>query len=1138
MAYARRAREGTAAMRPSRGFAAILGLVVILTLVTWSPAGAQAVSDPTDMAPGVTTQLTLITGDTVLLEEYPDGRQAVSIDAAPRASGEPIFETLEMGGEVYVLPSDAARLVPEMLDRELFNVTKLVDYGYVDGVPVIVDADNTRRGAVRQPAVEGLTVTSELESIGAVAATVEPGGDWWEQAGTAPNQTFDAGSSASIERVWLDAQVEATLDESAPLVGAPQARDIGLDGTGTTVAVLDTGIDDQHPDLAGKVVASANFTDSNTSDDLHGHGTHVSGIVAGTGAASGGSFTGVAHGAELMNGKVLGDDAVGQFSWVIEGIEWAAEGGADVINMSLGGDPTDGTDPLSQAANTLTEQHNVLFVVAAGNSGSADQTVATPAAADAALAVGSVTKSEFLAFSSSRGPRKGDFAIKPDVTAPGVLIASARAEGTSIGIPAENDAYRATSGTSMASPHVAGAAAILRQAEPQLTPAEVKARLVTTAVPRATNDVYEQGGGRIDVPAALDVPVEATPATVNLGYFRWPQDNVEPVSADVTYTNLTDDPLTLDLVLGVESRDGVVPSEGMLSVSPNTLTLAPGEVGVATVTVDVTGGEHGLYGGYLVAESGGEVVTRTPVGFYHESEHYDLTVTGVARDGSPASAPSSFDVVNIDNRRIFTEGSVGFDDGTGTVRVPPGNYSVMSAIFTGPEGATTDCSMVGEPEVEVTGPTAVTLDAGDAAPITIDTPDHPDAIPVQHWALDYRRTAAEGGSFFHRYLAPVSAFPNGMYAAATDPVTLGSLTFTHRSRHGAGEPATPYLYDLVFSHADGIPTDPGHTAETESLARVDNGFASDSGDHIAGEIRHFWTPGLAISSAEFVPLPMLAERVEYLVPGVARYQQSIFAQGTELGRMFEPITEYAAGEQRDQTWHGGPRRSGMREGGPFDISRVVTRLADTLRMPLMEWADTHPSHWSPGDTAVDTTAFRLFQDDELIFEDLGPPTGVPVSPDSAVYRIEFDVARDAEWWTTSTQTSTAWTVHSERPPGPSFVVLPLVMVDYDADLDLRNTSPHPRDRSGPPVIEIQARHQAGADGPPIAGARLWTSYDDGETWRRRAGRGLGDGRFEFRLDARDPLETTGFVSLRVEAWDSNDNRIEQEIIRAWRLAER
>ncbi|HEX6335742.1 MAG TPA: S8 family serine peptidase, partial [Jiangellaceae bacterium] len=788
-------------MRLRREFATGLGLAVVLAMAAGVPAGAGPESGPSGAQPIDTAEaVTLITGDTVWLEEFTDGSRAVSIDAAPRATTEPVFETVEIEDDLYVLPSDAAALVPEKLDRELFNVTKLVDYGYTDGVPVIVDLESARSRTLRQPTVEGLAVEAELSSIGAVAATVEPGGRWWQQAAPASIQTLNSGPLAAIDAVWLDERVDVTLDESVPLIGAPQAWDTGLDGTGVTVAVLDTGIDDQHPDLAGKLVAQENFTDSDTARDRHGHGTHVSGIVAGTGEASGGQFTGVAHGAQLMSGKVLGDGGVGQVSWVMAGMEWAAENGADIVNMSLGTeDPTDGTDPMSQALNSLTEQHDVLFVVAVGNSGSADQTVASPAAADAALAVGSVSKAEFLAFSSSRGPRKGDFAIKPDVTAPGVLITSARAEGTSIGNPAEHPAYRETSGTSMASPHVAGAAAILLQAHPELSPAELKARLSTTGVPRTTYDVYQQGGGRIDVPAALDAPVQATPSPVNLGYFRYPQEDVEPASAEVTYANLTDQPLTLDLTLDVESRDGAVPSEEMLSVRPDTLALGPGEHGVVTVTVDVTAGEHGLYGGYLVAQAGGQAATRTPVGFYHEPERYDLTVNGVARDGSPAGAPSSFDVVNVDNRRLLAEGSVEFVDGTGTVRVPPGTYSVMGVIFTGPEGATTDWSMVGEPEFEVIGPTTVTLDARDAAPITIDTPDHPDATPVQHWALDYRRTAAVGGSVNHRYLAPASAFPDGMYAAATEPVTLGGLIFTHRSRLGAGEPATPYLYDLVFS---------------------------------------------------------------------------------------------------------------------------------------------------------------------------------------------------------------------------------------------------------------------------------------------------------------------------------------------------
>lgn len=116
--------------------------------------------------------------------------------------------------------------------------------------------------------------------------------------------------------------------------------------------------------------------------------------------------------------------------------------------------------------------------------------------------------------------------------------------------------------------------------------------------------------------------------------------------------------------------------------------------------------------------------------------------------------------------------------------------------------------------------------------------------------------------------------------------------------------------------------------------------------------------------------------------------------------------------------------------------------------------------------------------------------------------------------------------------------LPLILVDYDIDLDPLNTAPSPDERRGPSTVDILVRHQTGADQTPIAGARLRTSYDDGQTWRQVPTTDLGEGRFRFLLDQRDPAGTTGFVSLRVEAWDTDGNRSDQEIIRAWRLPPR
>ena len=114
-----------------------------------------------------------------------------------------------------------------------------------------------------------------------------------------------------VERIWLDGVVHASLDESVPQVGAPEVWAEGFDGSGVTIAVLDTGIDETHPDVAGRVIAAENFSTSPEVTDLHGHGTHVASIAAGNGAASDGQFTGVAPRADLVNAKVLDDTGQG-----------------------------------------------------------------------------------------------------------------------------------------------------------------------------------------------------------------------------------------------------------------------------------------------------------------------------------------------------------------------------------------------------------------------------------------------------------------------------------------------------------------------------------------------------------------------------------------------------------------------------------------------------------------------------------------------------------------------------------------------------------------------------------------------------------------------------------------------------------
>ncbi|MFI9811903.1 S8 family serine peptidase [Saccharothrix variisporea] len=278
----------------------------------------------------------------------------------------------------------------------------LLEQGYDDArrsdLPLIVQGVGARAETL------GTTVRHRLDAVDAVAAI---------QSKATTKALWDARSS--VRKIWLDGLRKPTLDVSVPQIGAPAVWEAGHTGKGVKVAVVDTGIDAEHPDLAGKVVDRRDFTGGDRPGDQIGHGTHVASTIAGTGAKSGGKYKGVAPDAALLDAKVCGEYGCWE-SGILAGMQWAAESGAKVVDMSLGGVDTEDLDPLEEAVNTLSAKHNTLFVVAAGNSGPGEQTVGSPASADAALAVGAVDEQDRIAPFSSRGPRTGDRAVKPEIT--------------------------------------------------------------------------------------------------------------------------------------------------------------------------------------------------------------------------------------------------------------------------------------------------------------------------------------------------------------------------------------------------------------------------------------------------------------------------------------------------------------------------------------------------------------------------------------------------------------------------------------------------------------------------------------------------------------------------------------------------
>ena len=223
-------------------------------------------------------------------------------------------------------------------------------------------------------------------------------------------------------------------------VYAPEAWKVTQGSSSVKIAILDTGIDQNHPDLSSKIVAQKNFTGKGTPDDRYGHGTHVAGIAAAI-TNNGIGVAGLGYNSSLMNGKVLSDSGSGYYSWIASGITWATDNDAKVINMSLGGTAADST--LASAVDYAWSK-GVVVVAAAGNNG--NSLPFYPAAYDNCIAVGATDRKDAKASFSNYGSWV-------DVAAPGVDIYSTYNKG-------DYD-YISMSGTSMASPHVAGLAALV-----------------------------------------------------------------------------------------------------------------------------------------------------------------------------------------------------------------------------------------------------------------------------------------------------------------------------------------------------------------------------------------------------------------------------------------------------------------------------------------------------------------------------------------------------------------------------------------------------------------------------------------------------------------------------------------------------
>ena len=412
-------------------------------------------------------------------------------------------------GIVMRFPPKAAGVGIKQMESGGFRVASSADFKSAGAVPNDFDGADVqyfeRFGiAIVRSEDDRLKPVLEKAQARNVDTSVRPERFYRALGKPAPREDADGGSdlltgsAASVDQNFLRGYREATnhlidrllsveseagfrpaarFDESVVTWGleatlVPLSQ---LSGNGIKVAVLDTGFDHTHPDFLGRLVTKKLFASRSSADDMDGHGTHCIGTSCGPLKPSGVPRYGIAHNAHIFAGKVLGDDGFGTDRSIIAGMDWAVEQGCQVISMSLGAATSLGTQPSEdyEQIGQVCLDSGVLVVAAAGNESERPRLISpvgSPANASTILAVGAVDNRLRVARFSCGGMNPNQ---EVDIAAPGVDVLSSIPGG-------RHDRFN---GTSMATPHVAGVAALLAESDPKFRGWSLWARLLQVVRP-------------------------------------------------------------------------------------------------------------------------------------------------------------------------------------------------------------------------------------------------------------------------------------------------------------------------------------------------------------------------------------------------------------------------------------------------------------------------------------------------------------------------------------------------------------------------------------------------------------------------------------------------------------------------------
>ena len=748
------------------------------------------------------------------------------------------------------------------------------------------------------------------------------------------------------------------------------------------------------------------------------------------------------------------------------------------------------------------------MLVAAGNDGK-HQRIGSPAAADAALAVGSVTKQDERSYFSSRGPRIGDHAIKPDIAAPGSQIVAARAPGTPGGDYKPVGAhYARMDGTSMASPHVAGAAALLAAAHPDWRAPQLKAALMSSAriLPELTP--AEQGAGRLDVATAAAQTLTADTGALS-AYLRWPRPSAE-VTREAVFRNTGSAPVTLALTAALTDAAKQPAPAGTLRLGAEKLTVPAGSTARVRVVFAPARAGDGRFQGYLTATGGGQRVS-VPLALWNEPESYDARVRVLDSRGAPASDQPVLFLSTVGDLPTPLPRLTGAD-GTVTVRLPKGEYQPAVTVYEQVEGRER-ATLVPLPVQRMDRDRSLLADARKGVPAQLTGDRRPTAAET---AVTYvLNPAAMLGS----YLTLAGPAGDVRIAPVTGGYARSQLVVT---AHLRGGPAGAEWHDHLFSRQAGAGLAAPKLVSTEaSTAPVRLRLHTPKVTGVRAE--------LAISPegdfSEFrVPFAPHSARTDRFTPGT--WSLPLFLTGpgdtAEPGVFLSYERTFRAGRAA-----GVELLDGVSGASPATATRFGDRLVFYLDARKLA---TSAVGFRESDVPLSTARLILSRDGrQVATSDTGSlEAEVPVA--AAGYRLRLESGPAGKWLPYARQVSAEWGFRSARAAGSEAVWLPALSVAFPARLSLTSTVPAGRITQLPLTVA-----RADVEGRPVSVRRLtlevsYSGLARPTDWQRTRPVQAADGSWSAPLT---PPVGARFVSLRAAVVDTEGNTVTQTVVRAF-----